>query len=38
MMFSIKMEIGLNYTSSWSDIVINYLDCNRTESFRLKAF
>lgn len=38
MMFSIKMEIGLNYTSSWSDTVIDYLDCNRTEFFRRKTF
>lgn len=37
-MYSIKMEIGLNYTSSWSNIVIDYLDCNRTESYRVKAF
>ena len=38
MMYSIKMEIGLNYTSSWSNIVIDYIECNRTESYRLKVF
>lgn len=32
------MEIVLNYTASWSDTVIDYLDCNKTEFFRLKAF
>lgn len=32
-MYSVKMEIGLNYTWNWSNIVIDYLDYNRSESF-----
>ena len=38
MMYSIKMQIGLNYISSWPNIVIDYLDCNRIESYKVKAF
>ena len=32
------MEIGLTYTSRWSNTVIDYLDCNRTESYGVKAY